>query len=155
MYLIPVHGISIRVTAQRPNLSHLMQKILSDKTNADGEQRRSVLVQVSAARCEVPLSLRSHWICRNKRNMSGLFLPECRQRCCVFSGSRSPGSHGFSSQCSGRPERGAVERRGAVTGCPEMQPVCSQPPSWSHGGCKQRHATTSFKYTVYVMIYII
>lgn len=42
MHLIHVRDISIRANAQRPNLSHLMQKILSDKTNADGELRRSV-----------------------------------------------------------------------------------------------------------------
>lgn len=53
-HFIHVHDIHIRVNAQRPNLSHLMQKILSDKTNADGgffTTQRSF--RVSAARREV------------------------------------------------------------------------------------------------------
>ena len=49
-YCIHVHAISICVNAQRPNLSHLMQEILSDKTNADGEIRRRVWTRMSAAR---------------------------------------------------------------------------------------------------------
>ncbi|XP_049916729.1 growth hormone releasing hormone receptor 2 [Epinephelus moara] len=53
-------------------------------------------------------------------NNDAAFWFRCRRL--AASGSRSPGSHGFSSQCSGRPERGAVERRGAVS---STHPECS------------------------------
>lgn len=102
-------GYFYTCNAQRPNLSHLMQKILSDKTNADAEFTTQRLVRVSAARWDVLLWLHGDWIVQIKE-ICRVFLPECRQRCCLFSGSRSPGAHSFWSQCSCRPEGGAAQR---------------------------------------------
>lgn len=75
----------------------------------------------------------------NNGRCVGVFLPECRQRCRLFSGSRSPGAHSFSSQCSGRPERGAAERRLGVLTCN----LCALSPSALMWGHKQRGAKTS------------
>lgn len=99
----PIHVRDIALRGARacgPNLSHLPHKIRSDEPNADGEERRPARVEPEGTGRAA-----------GERRVAGCFLPGCRRRRRLFSGSRSRGAHGFSSQCGDGPERGAAEPR--------------------------------------------
>lgn len=117
MHLLHVRDISIRVNAHRPSLSTLMQKILSDKTNADGGLRRSV-TRTSEARC----GARKWDLIREIKAKRGWFLTWVQTAVLSLQRQSLTGS---TQLLLAVPQEAGGGRCGAEAVCAEMQPVCT------------------------------
>lgn len=110
-FFSPERDVSGRRNAWRPKPLPPHTNIWSDKTrNADGEKTTLRPARVGASVFDYQVMTR--WLIRwNEGNVPAVFLPDSRQRRCLFSGSRSPGGHAHTRTAS--PRSAAVGRTGA------------------------------------------
>lgn len=110
-FFSPERDVSGRRNAWRPKPLPPHTNIWSDKTrNADGEKTTLRPARVGASVFDYQVMTR--WLIRwNEGNVPAVFLPDSRQRRCLFSGSRSPGWHAHTRTAS--PRSAAVGRTGA------------------------------------------